>query len=62
MRDLAFLIATLKDGTDIRINAKEIVAYYADGDKGTVICTTHGEYRVREYPIAIDTFVNRHSE
>jgi hypothetical protein len=62
MQDLVFLIATLQDGTEIRINVRNIEVYYADGDDGTVILTTHGLYRVREYPIFIDNFVNRYAK
>ena len=62
MRDLVFFTVTRRDGTSVRINARNIVAYCADGDDGTFIHTTNGGYYVKEAPEEIDNFLNRHSE
>ena len=62
MQDLVFCTLTHRDGTDIRINARNIEAYYADEEGGTIICTTNGEYFVKEAPEDIDNFLCRYIE
>ena len=62
MNDLIFFVATLKDGKDIHINAREVVAFYANEDGGTVVHTTRGEYQIREYPEALANFICRYIE
>ena len=62
MQDVVFCIATFRDGTSVRINARKIEVYYSDGEGGTIIRTPSDEYYVKESPEAIDNFLRRYTE